>query len=106
MSGGGSPDDFRQAVLYLQKGQLQQSEQAHLRVLAKSPRHAPSLHHLGLIAFKGGDRQKAVDYIRQSVAADPAYYEAWLNLAVIQGETNRPAEAIDACRRCVALQPA
>jgi hypothetical protein len=40
---GESPGDFRQAVLYLQKGQLHQSEQAHRRALAKLPRHAPSL---------------------------------------------------------------
>ncbi len=104
--GGGSPGGFRQAVLHLQNGQLHQAEQAHLRVLAKSPRHAPSLHHLGLIAFKGGDRQKAVDYIRQSVAIDPAYHEAWLNLAVVLGETRSLNEAIEACRTCVALRPA
>lgn len=104
--GGSALDDFRQAVLHLQKGQLHQSEQAHRRVLARTPRHAPSLHHLGLIAFKGADRSKAVDYIRQSVAIDPAYHQAWLNLAVILGELNRVDEAIDACRRCMALQPA
>ncbi len=106
MPGGGSDDDFRQAVLYLQKGQLHQSEQAHLRVLAKSPRHAPSLHHLGLIAFKDADRPKAVEYIRRSVAIDATYDEAWLNLAVILGEMGHLDEAIEACRRCVVLQSA
>ena len=50
-SAGGEPSGFREAVAFLQKGQLQLSEQAHRRVLEKAPRHAPSLHHLGLIAF-------------------------------------------------------
>ena len=97
--------DFRDAVQYLQAGRLHDSDLAHRRVLAKLPRHAPSLHHLGLIAFKRNARSEAVDYIRQSLAADPNYHQAWLNLAVILGEMRRAEEAIDACRQCMALQP-
>ena len=63
--------DFRDAVQYLQAGKLHESDLAHRRVLAKSPRHAPSLHHLGLIAFKLNARPDAVDYIRQSLTIDP-----------------------------------
>ena len=90
--------DFRDAVQYLQAGRLHDSDLAHRRVLAKLPRHAPSLHHLGLIAFKRNARSEAVDYIRQSLAIDPNYYQAWLNLAVILGEMRRAEEAIDECR--------
>ena len=97
--------DFRDAVQYLQAGRLHDSDLAHRRVLAKLPRHAPSLHHLGLIAFKRNARSAPVDYIRQSLAIDPNYHQAWLNLAVILGEMRRAEEAIDACRQCMALQP-
>lgn len=96
--------DFREAVAHLQQGRLQQSEEAHRRVLAKAPRHAPSLHHLGLIAFKRNARPEAVDYIRQSLAIDPDAHQAWLNLAVILGEARRLDEAIEACRRSLTLQ--
>lgn len=97
--------DFQEAVQHLQAGRLHQSEAAHRRVLEQQPRHAPSLHHLGLIAFKTNARREAVDYIRQSVEIDPGYQKAWLNLAVILGESRRNEEAIDACNRCIALQP-
>jgi protein O-GlcNAc transferase len=96
--------DFRDAVQYLQAGRLHDSDLAHRRVLAKLPRHAPSLHHLGLIAFKRNTRSEAVDYIRQSLAVDPNYHQAWLNLAVILGKMRRAEEAIDA-RRSMMLQP-
>ena len=88
--------DFRDAVQYLQAGRLHDSDLAHRRVLAKLPRHAPSLHHLGLIAFKRNARSAAVDYIRQSLAIDPNYHQAWLNLAVILGSwcANRPELAM------------
>ncbi len=97
--------DFRDAVEYLQAGEWRNSELAHRRVLAKVPHHAPSLHHLGLIAYKRDAGNEAVDYIRRSLASDPRYHQAWLNLAIILGELRRSAEAIEACRQCVALQP-
>lgn len=97
--------DYRDALTYLQAGEWLKSEKAHQRVLAKVPYHAPTLHHLGLIAFKCNDGVKAVDYIHQSLASDPAYHQAWLNLAIILADLKRSNEAIEACRQCVALQP-
>lgn len=96
---------FHDAVQHLKQGRFAESEIAHRRVLALVPNHAPSLHHLGLIAFKRQELETAVDFIRKSVAAEPDYHDAWLNLAVILGELRRSKEAIDACREAVALQP-
>ncbi|WP_072390007.1 tetratricopeptide repeat protein [Hyphomicrobium sp. CS1GBMeth3] len=98
--------DFREAVQHLQAGRLAQSAEAHRRVLARSPRHAPSLHNLGLIAFKNNAAREAIDYIRQSLEVDPKHHQAWLNLALMLGEARQLDEAIAACRQCLALQPA
>lgn len=98
--------DFREAVEHLKAGRLQQSAEAHRRVLARAPRHAPSLHNLGLIAFKSNAPQEAIDYIRRSLEADPKHHQAWLNLALLLGEARRLDEAIAACQQCLALQPA
>ena len=97
--------DFRAAVRLLQDGKLHQSEVAHLKVLAHRPDHAPTLHHLGLIAFKRNAKLDAVELIRRSVAADPAYHQAWLNLAVILGDLQRSEEAMRACRESIAIEP-
>lgn len=96
---------YQDAVQYLKAGRLDESETAHRRVLSLVPKHPPSLHHLGLIAYQRQDLKSAVDFIRQSVAAKPDYHEAWLNLAIVLGELNRSKEAIEACRECLALQP-
>ncbi|CAA2140525.1 tetratricopeptide repeat protein [Hyphomicrobium sp. ghe19] len=104
----GVPDiarDYHQAVEHLKNGRLAESEVAHRRVLTRLPTHAPSLHHMGLIAYKRQETHDAVEYIRQSVAHQPNYHEAWLNLAIILGEMRRSHEAIAACRECLALQP-
>jgi protein O-GlcNAc transferase len=97
--------DYHQAVEHLKNGRLAESEVAHRRVLSRLPTHAPSLHHMGLIAYQRQETHDAVEYIRQSVAHQPDYHEAWLNLAIILGETRRSHEAIAACRECLALQP-
>lgn len=97
--------DYHQAVEHLKNGRLAESEVAHRRVLSRLPTHAPSLHHMGLIAYKRQETDDAVEYIRQSVAHQPDYHEAWLNLAIILGDMRRSHEAIAACRECLALQP-
>ncbi len=96
---------YRDAVQHLKNGRLDESEVAHRRVLTQIPDHAPSLHHLGLIAFRRRELADSVRYIQQSLAIKPDYHEAWLNLAIILGEMHRSREAIEACRQCLALQP-
>ena len=105
--GGHDPlaGDFREAVTYLRDGDLQQSAEAHKRVLARLPDHAPSLLNLGIIAFKTRARSEALDYIQRSLEIDPECREAWLNLAIVLGDSRRLDEAIVACRQCLVLGP-
>lgn len=97
--------DFRHAVQLLRDGKLDQSAEAHRRVLSREPNHAPSLLNLGLIAFKTRARSDAVDYIRRSLQIDPESRDGWLNLAIVLAEAKRLDEAIAACRQCLALSP-
>jgi protein O-GlcNAc transferase len=96
---------YQEAVMHLKGGRFAESEVAHKRVLSLVPNHAPSLHHLGLIAHNRQDRAVAVELIRKSVDVQPDYHEAWLNLAIILSELNDLKEAIAACQQCVDLEP-
>lgn len=96
---------YKEAVQHLKNGRFSESEVAHRRVLTLVPKHAPSLHHLGLIAIDRQDMISAVELIRQSVDAQPDYHEAWLNLAIILNDLRYSKEAIAACKKCVELQP-
>ena len=97
--------DFHEAVQYLRDGKLQQSADAHRRILERLPTHAPSLLNLGLIAFKTNAHDEALGYIRRSLELDPDSREGWLNLAIVLGEVRRLDEAIAACRQSLALSP-
>lgn len=98
--------DFREAVRLLQAGQLEQSVEAHRRILARMPHHAASLNNLGLIAAKRNNADEAIAHIRRSLEADPRQHQAWLNLALLLKQAQQLDEAMAACREALALEPA
>jgi predicted O-linked N-acetylglucosamine transferase (SPINDLY family) len=97
--------DFDQASRYLQIGRLAEAEALYRNVLAVEPRHAESLHHLGLTAWKLGRFVEAADFIRRAVDFRPYYAEAWSNFGVVLQALGRTDEAAAACRKAIGLQP-
>ncbi len=58
------------------------------RALELNPNHAAALHMMGMMLEElpwvlGGDREAAVTYLRRSVAVDPSYAHARLDLAKV-----------------------
>ena len=104
----GPPDvraTFAEAVGHHQAGRLAEAERRYRAVLAKSPRHAGSLHQLGMIAYQAGRKDIAIGLIAQAIAEQPD--EAWFlsNLGVILQRQGRLDEAAELHRRAIALQP-
>lgn len=97
--------EFESAVQLMKDGRWPESQVAHKRVLARNPRHSPTLHHLGLIAFKSGQAREAIDALRLALEVEPQYAEARLNLAVILKLQGELAEALTECRRVVDRDP-
>lgn len=97
---------FAHAAQFHHAGRLAEAEQLYRRVLAAQPRHADSLHRLGVIAYQAGQPAAAVDLIGKAIArnAGAAPYHAHLGLAL--AAQGKPAEAVDACRAALALDPA
>ncbi len=48
-------------------GRLNDAERLYRQVLAVNPRHADSLHLLGMIAYQTGQHQIAADKIRKAI---------------------------------------
>lgn len=98
--------EFESAVKMMQDGRWAESSAAHKRVLTHNARHSPTLHHLGLIAFKSGQAREAIDALRLALEVEPQYVEARLNLAVILKLQGELADAIVECRRVIERDPA
>ncbi|MDB5981087.1 MAG: uncharacterized protein JWQ69_2102 [Pseudomonas sp.] len=86
-------------------GQAQQAEQLCLRILAKWPQQSDALHLLGLIAHAYGRPDLAVTYMRQACQAPCATASYFSNLAEMSRQQGLLAEAEQAGRQAVALNP-
>ncbi|BBU33016.1 hypothetical protein BTHE68_67500 (plasmid) [Burkholderia sp. THE68] len=76
-------------------GRTQEAESGYRAVLAENPRHADSLHLLGLICRESGALDKAEDLIRQAVALDEqALYAASLGSVLREQGRKQQAESI------------
>jgi len=97
--------DFQLALQHHQAGRLPEAEQIYRRILAKQPRRATSIHHLGLIALQVGNKQAAADLIRKAIQFDPRCAEAHNNLGNALVDLEQPAAALESYRRAIALKP-
>jgi tetratricopeptide (TPR) repeat protein/ubiquinone/menaquinone biosynthesis C-methylase UbiE len=67
-AGGGTQDSFTEALRLHQSGQFAEAERLYRQILAHDPRHADSLHLLGVLAYQRGQLQSAIDLIGQAIA--------------------------------------
>jgi len=96
---------FAAAVQHHREGRQEDAARLYGQVLAIDPRHADSLHRLGVIAYQKGLHGQAVDMLRQAIACRPeaASYHAHLGLAL--DGLGQLDEAVESCRRAVTLDP-
>lgn len=89
---------FAAATAHLKQGHIEAARDVYKAILKKSPKHAPSLHHLGLVEHKSGNSGKAVELIGKALAIDPKNFEAQANLAAILEMLGRIEEGFAACK--------
>jgi len=73
---------------------------SQLEKLLGTPRDGALLRYsLGLEHAKAGDKEKAVQYLRDAVERDPLYSAAWKILGKSLAELQRNEQALDAFRQ-------
>ena len=96
---------YQVGVKYHEVGRLNEAERCYQEVLAVDPRHAGSLHLLGVIACQGGRVDLAVDLIGKALEIKPDFAEAHCNLGNALKEQGRLDEAIASYRKALNLKP-
>jgi tetratricopeptide (TPR) repeat protein len=71
-AGGGAQDSFTEALRLHQSGQFAEAERLYRQIIARDPRHADSLHLLGVLAYQRGEPRNAADLIGQAIAINDA----------------------------------
>ncbi len=98
-------DMFAAAVQFHHAGRLAEAEQLYRQVLAAEPRHADSLHRLGVIAYQAGQPSAAVELIRKAIARNAVIAPYHLHLGLALAALGQMDEAVAASRIALKLDP-
>jgi predicted O-linked N-acetylglucosamine transferase (SPINDLY family) len=86
-------------------GDLARAEALYREVLTAEPRHAESLHMLGVLASLNGRQAAAQELIGQAIAINPLEPSYHTHLGNVLRRAGEPNDAIAAHRRAIALNP-
>jgi protein O-GlcNAc transferase len=89
----------------LREGRLAEAAAALRRALALDPRHATSLHRLGLIEYQLGNAGTATDLIERSLRVEPRQADALSNLSAILRELGQTRRALALAEQAIAIAP-
>jgi tetratricopeptide (TPR) repeat protein len=98
-------DRLNLAIGHHRAGRLREAEALYRQILARQPKHAVAMHHLGAIAHHRGHNEIAVDLLRRALVLNPNWPEAHSNLGNILRDSGKLDEAVAACRQAIALRP-
>jgi predicted O-linked N-acetylglucosamine transferase (SPINDLY family) len=95
---------FHDAIEAQRRGDTAQAARLYREVLSLDPRHEAACGNLAIIAAQQGDLAAAERLFRQALALAPNP-EGFNNLGTLLLQQGRPADAIAAHRRAIALRP-
>jgi Tfp pilus assembly protein PilF/SAM-dependent methyltransferase len=96
---------FDEAQDLHQAGRLADAKARYDRILAADPRHGPTLHMVGLMAYQVGQNDVAVDILSRAAQRDGASAALHSNLGLALRAQGKVAEAAASFRRALALNP-
>lgn len=96
---------FAAALRHHQTGNLQEAERAYREILGLNPRHADSMHLLGMVGYQCGHGEAAAELIRQAIALNPKGPLYHSNLGVVLNSLGKLDQAVESYRRAVAMRP-
>jgi len=96
---------FSKATGYHQKGQYEQAEQFYRQVLALAPKHADSLHLLGLILADRGLFSQGLNLISQAIDCNPKFAAYYLNRGLIYKRLNQLNQAVEDYQQAIHIEP-
>jgi protein O-GlcNAc transferase len=87
-------------------GNLAAAEKAYGEILRRQPRHAKTLHLLGVLALQTGRPEAAIELLERAARIEPEDHEIQRNLARALARAGRGEAATTALERAAALSPA
>jgi predicted TPR repeat methyltransferase len=96
---------IQQALVLHQRGELDNARAAYMAILATAPRHANTLHLLGVVARQQGEPAEAAELIGQAIAIEARQATMHCNLGAAWQDLGEPAKALASYDTALALHP-
>jgi tetratricopeptide (TPR) repeat protein len=96
---------FQSAMQLHQAGKLDDAEPLYRQILAQEPKHADTLHLLGVLLLQQGQYAPGIDLIQQAIAEQPNIPGYYSNLGWALVDAGRIDEAVICYQKLIALQP-
>lgn len=96
---------FDEALAHHRAGRFQQAEQLYRQILSSHPRHAETLHMLGLLAYHAGQLDAAIDWLTKAIAEDSSNARYFFNLGVVRQKQGNLETAAEAYSKALGLDP-
>ncbi len=96
---------FTEASDHHRSGRLSEAEDLYRKILSINPRHADSLHHLGLIAHAVGRHDVAIELIEKALSLQPGMPNAHYNVALAYRASGDAGAALRFAQKAVAIRP-
>jgi len=94
-----------QALHYYQQGAWQAADQLCRQVLEAEPHHAEAHYYLGMIAYRSGRPDVAVEHLGQAVLLQPGTAAIHCHLGLAYRALGRLDDAVACYQQALALQP-
>lgn len=98
-------EKLSQSIEKLRDGDLDAAEAGLGDILADEPENPDALHFMGLLTYRRGDADKAIEIIRRALELDPKLAGAHNNLGNILQRLDRDAEAAGAYFEALKIDP-
>ncbi len=98
-------ESINQTAKVSQLGHSQQAEQFYKQILQKDPQNPYALHSLGLIAYKKGQSDIALDLIGKAISINNNIPELHNSSGLILEAFGRFSEAINSYKHAVSIKP-
>jgi tetratricopeptide (TPR) repeat protein len=99
------PGHFATALEFHQSGRIKDAERLYRQCLTINPRHADSLHLLGVVALAEGRHAEAIDLIGRAIAINGREAPYHSNLGTVLWKLGHLDAAIACYRRALELRP-
>src|SRR5262245_48179285 len=99
------PEMLAKAIDHANNGRLEEAESIYREMIEAEPAHAEARFSLGMIAFRRGEMQRAIEEIGRALQLRPNWSEAVYRMGTAYHTMGRLQEAVDCYSRALDLQP-